>query len=447
MGASQAKAELGPAATKARLEVLDALRGFALCGILLINLPSMAWLMDSNEPVPGVRDGDSSTFVWWFGQLFVHGTMRGLFSLLFGASMLLFLAKAERGSATRAEANVLMLRRLFWLFMFGVVDMSILLWPGDILNIYAMAGLVALPFATARKRTLAIAAALVLIGVTAFMVSQQLPKRDILAQGPVLEAQASSGHALAPPDEKKLERWRKWQTGKYATGKDIAKERTARLGGYISNFVYLGKMSWEWLVDWKATLRWVFDAVGFMLVGMVLYRLGWLQAEAARRSYAMLALIGYGLGLPLRGIEALAEWRLFFGGGVHFWQFLVPALVMQTGRLLVTCGHVALFLWCWKAIGWKLAPLQALGRMAFSGYLMQSILGALAFSGFGLALWGKFDLTQIWLCAAVIWLIEIVLAMLWLSCFSMGPFEWIWRSLTYGRAPQLRAGQPQAVAT
>ena len=149
----------------ARLDVLDAIRGFALCGILLINIVNMGWLMDSDEPARGVRDGGLSTALWWVQSLLVHGNMRGLFSLLFGASMLLFLAKAERGSATSAEANRLMLRRLFWLFMFGVVDMSILLWPGDILNIYAIAGLIVLPFALAKPRTLAIGAAIALAGV------------------------------------------------------------------------------------------------------------------------------------------------------------------------------------------------------------------------------------------------------------------------------------------
>src|SRR3954468_23333222 len=184
---------LGPVAIKSRLEVLDAMRGFALCGILLINLPHMGWMMESDEPVRGVRELGGSTVLWWFGQLFVYGTMRGLFSLLFGASMLLFLAKAERGSATRAEANVLMLRRLFWLFMFGVVDMTLLLWPGDILSIYAIAGLVALPFTLARPRTLAIGALIAIVSVSTYLAAHQLPKRDMLAQGPALDARAAAG--------------------------------------------------------------------------------------------------------------------------------------------------------------------------------------------------------------------------------------------------------------
>src|SRR3954454_21040086 len=108
-----------------RVDVLDALRGFALCGILLVNLPHMSWLVNSRDPLPGVRDGGLSTAIWWLESLLVSGTMRGLFSMLFGASMLLFLAKAERGSVTRRTATGLMLRRLLSLFLFGLVDSTL----------------------------------------------------------------------------------------------------------------------------------------------------------------------------------------------------------------------------------------------------------------------------------------------------------------------------------
>jgi len=119
----------------------------------------------------------------------------------------------------------------------------------------------------------------------------------------------------------------------------------------------------------------------------------------------------------------------------QFSMFWLPAATLQAARLLVTLGHAGLFLWCWKKFNLRLAPLQALGRMAFTGYLGQSILAAVIFSGFGLALWGRLSLAEIWLTAAIIWAVEIAFAMAWLSRFSMGPFEWIWRSLTYGRRP------------
>jgi uncharacterized protein len=426
-------------ARTSRLAVVDALRGFALCGILLINLPHMGWLMAADEPVRGVRDGGASTILWWIENLLVSGTMRGLFSLLFGASMLLFLAKAERGSATPSEANQLMLRRLFWLFMFGVLDATLLLWPGDILQIYAMAGLLVLPFATARPRKLAISAAIVIAALSAFMVFQQWPKRQIIAEGPTLQARVAAGQPLSPSQQKDFDRWNHWQTGKFATPNEIATERAVRLGGYGGNLAHMSKLSWEWLIDWKATVRWVLDAVGFMLVGMLLFRLRWLQAEASRRTYLALIGIGYGAGLPLKAIGAVADWRLLMGEGPpHFWQFWLPAAVMQAARLLVTFGHLGLFLWCWKTFALKFAPLQALGRMAFS-YLLQSALGALAFSGFGLALWGRLSLVELWGLAAAIWAIEIVLAMSWLARFSMGPFERVWRALTYGWRLQPKA--------
>jgi uncharacterized protein len=433
-----------PVQRAARVDVLDAIRGFALCGILLINIPHMSWLMDLDEPVRGVRDGGPSTALWWVQMLLVNGNMRGLFSLLFGASMLLFLAKAERGSATRAEANRLMLRRLFWLFMFGVLDMTLLLWPQDILNIYAIAGLFVLPFATARPRTLAIAAATVIVGVSIYLAVHQLPKREIIADGPRLEAQAAAGQVLTAENQKELERWLEMRSGRLATPAEIATERTARLGSYAANLRYLSKISWDYLLDWVETLRWVFDAVAFMLVGMLLYRLGWLQAETSRRTYLLVALIGYGVGVPLKVFEASRDWHLMMGiASPDFSMFLLPAITMQTARLLVTLGHAGLFLWCWKAFNLRLIPLQALGRMAFTGYLGQSILAATIFSGFGLALWGRLSLAELWLTAAIIWAIEIAFAMAWLSRFSMGPFEWIWRTLTYGRAPALKLATPQ----
>jgi len=419
-----------------RLAVLDAIRGFALCGILLINLPHMAWLMASDEPVRAVRDGSFSTALWWVQMLLVNGNMRGLFSLLFGASMLLFLAKAGRGNVTPADARRLMLRRLFWLFMFGIIDMTVFLWPGDILSIYAVAGLLVLPFTTARPRTLAVAGLIAIGGVSTYLAVHQLPKREIILQGPALEARAVAGQTLSSDDRKKVESWREMKTGRLAKADEIASERAARLSGYAGNLRYLSSVSWKWSLDWKDDLRWVFDAVAFMLVGMLLFRVGWIQGEASRRAYLLVALGGYGLGVPLKTLEAVRDWHLMMGvAAPQFSMFWLPALTLQTARLLVTLGHAGLFLWCWKTFNLRLAPLQALGRMAFTNYLGQSILAAVTFSGFGLALWGRLSLAELWLTAAIIWALEIAFSMAWLSRFAMGPFEWVWRSLTYGRFP------------
>lgn len=118
----------------------------------------------------------------------------------------------------------------------------------------------------------------------------------------------------------------------------------------------------------------------------------------------------------------------------QFWQFWLPALTKQFARLFVTLGHVGAFVLVWKALQ-PLRPLQALGRMAFTGYLLQSLIAAVVFSGFGFSLWGTLNLVEVWVLAAIIWAIEIAFALIWLTRFRMGPFEWIWRMLTYWRYP------------
>ena len=418
-----------------RLDVLDAMRGFALCGILLINLQHMGWLIDTSTPVPGTRPGTASGAVWWVQMLLVEGTMRGLFSLLFGASMILFLSKAERGTTTRAEALKLMSRRLGWLFVFGVVNATILLWPGDILIIYALAGALVLPLWRARPRTLAASAAAIVIGLSLWSAYNQLPKRTFVEEGPLLEQQTASGVGFDQQQQAALDKWRDWQAKRLTPADEVERERRARLGSYSANVAYLSKVSWDWFWDMPATIRWVLDAASLMLVGMLLFRLCWLQGGASRRDYWALLVVGYGIGLPLKAIEAVADWTLYIQlGDPQFWHFILPALIRQPARLLVTLGHVGLFLLLWKAAA-PFRSLQALGRMAFTGYLLQSVLAAFAFSGFGLGLWGKVNLVELFLIAVVIWTVEIAFAVAWLARFSMGPFEWLWRALTYLRSP------------
>jgi uncharacterized protein len=368
-------------------------------------------------------------------MLLVEGTMRGLFSLLFGAGMILFLTSAERRSGTPAEGRRLMNRRLGWLFVFGVVNATVLLWPGDILIIYALAGILVLSFWRARPRLLGLAAGAVILGLSLWSASNQLPKQQWVEQGPSLEAQARAGAELGPQQRQNLEKWRQWQENRVNEPADVQAERAARLGSYAENFAFLANVSWEWFWDLRATSYWVLDAAALMLVGMLLFRLGWLQGDAARRTYWLLVLGGYGLGIPLKAIEASADWSLHVRmADPHFWQFILPPLTRQSARLLVTLGHLGLFLLVWKAIG-RMRPLQALGRMAFTNYLLQSLLAALVFSGFGLGLWGSLNLIELWLVAAAIWAIQMAFAVSWLRRFSMGPLEWVWRALTYGRAP------------
>ncbi len=428
-----------------RLEVLDAIRGIALCGILLVNLPHMGWLMDSARPhVPGMEWGPAAA-VWWVQQLFVQGTMRGLFSMLFGAGMILFLLKGEQGPVTPARARTLMLRRLFWLFVFGCIDATLLLWPGDILYVYALAGVLVLPLWRAGPRTLAISAAILIAGLSVWSTSNQLPRLEVIAAGPALEARAAAQTPLSKTEQETLTSWQRLKAGRPDKAEDVAKERAIRLGGYRDNLVFLSGVSWEWATE-VMSAWWVIDAATFMLIGMLLFRLGLLQGEADHRTYVLMVMLGYGIGVPLNAFGALMKWwMLTSAGGLADWQLLLPQLTMQPARLLVALGHLGIIHLAWRTRRRLFAPLQAFGRMAFTGYIGQSIIAALVFSGFGLGLWGRLDLAATWALALAMCIMQIAFAVMWLSHFRMGPLEWLWRTLTYGSRPRMNKAPAPAV--
>ena len=156
---------------------------------------------------------------------------------------------------------------------------------------------------------------------------------------------------------------------------------------------------------------------------------------------------GYGLGLPIRAWQSGLEWRAALGGfAPEPWQVWAPAVLSQWSRTLVTLGHLGLFHVLWRIAPMLFAPFKALGRMALTGYLGQSALAALAFSGFGLGLWGRLTWPGLLATAVAIMAIELVASAVWLTFFRMGPLEWIWRTLTYGKAPALLRSAPLAEA-
>lgn len=370
-----------------RIAAIDALRGFALIGIYFFNILVMGGPIDSERPASPASLSNPDWQIWWADGLFVRGAMRGLFSLLFGASTLLFLRREARGGA--------FLRRCGWLFLLGVVNSTLLLWPGDILIIYAIAGPVLLLLRDAKPLTLLFAAAVVTIALSAWQHHDAL---------------GASGGGGTP---------------------DLA-EQTARLGSYAANLAFMWRKSLEWTLD-VSTLRWVLDAVAFMLIGMALYRLNVLNAEARMPTYALMAVFGFGLGLPLRLWQG---WTAFANGGDYS---ALAEGTFQIGRLLMTLGWLGVFMPAWKTVPWRgvFAPLCALGRMALTGYLAQSAAAALIFSGFGLGLWNALGWPERWLIVPVVMSMLALFSTAWLKRFEMGPLEWLWRMLTFGRAPPL----------
>lgn len=381
-----------PVVPAERIASLDALRGLALCGILLINIFQMGGPIAMERPLAAPAPGEADWQVWTIAELFVTGTMRGLFSLLFGVGLLLFVGDTEDAERTR-----LYLRRLMLLLLFGVVDCTLLLWPGDILITYAAAGFVVLILHPLKPSGLLAAAATILLLVSVW--------------------DAVTALTIEPS-----------QTV-YTAGM-IAREGAARLGDYGQTLEYMSYVSWSWTVN-ALTYRWVADTAGMMLIGMVLHRTGMFEERGTDRIMVRIMAAGYVIGLALRLVHVVLIWSN--EGGPTFFS----ALVDQPGRLAMTLGHFALFQLFWRraAAPRAKALLAKMGRMALTLYLGQSLIAAFIFSGFGLGLWNHLSWPQLWLVALGIVAIEALFATLWFRAYRYGPIEWLWRWGTYGKRP------------
>lgn len=414
----------GPTAgvRRPRIMSLDVLRGTAVLGILLINIMGMGRELDispyyGHEPGPAGGWDPADQVIWWISQIFVEGTMRGLFTLLFGAGFIIFCGRTLTSSG-RADIRVLYLRRIFWLFMFGLVHMYILLWPGETLAIYGIAGLALLPFLRWKPRSLFVAGTAVLLATAVWSAvdARNAAADDVGEPTQLIQDQPLGDLGVRLPKSFELD---------VVAYRD---EILARRGGLAENLRHNFNVVNSWNFDWS-TFWWVLDAIGLMLIGAALMKSGIISAERSDRFYAMLALGGYLVGVPIN----LWETATVMAAGFQptFW----PEVTYQLGRIAVTAGHLGLILFIVKR-HWAPKVQQALaavGRMALTNYVAQTVIADLIFSGFGLGLYAFLERAELWALVMVIWAVQIAFSSWWLTHRAMGPLESLWRRLTYGR--------------
>ena len=176
----------------------------------------------------------------------------------------------------------------------------------------------------------------------------------------------------------------------------------------------------------------VWDVLGMMLLGMALFRLGILDGSRSLGFYLGMVAVGLGVGIPLNYWESLMQVNSDFA--IHWVPSARPTY--DLGRFLLAAGYIGLVLAIYKSDAAVTAKrcLQAVGRMALSNYLMQSLICNVLFLGVGFNLFNELSRPRIYLVVLAIWVFQIVFSLVWLSRFRFGPFEWLWRSLTYGKA-------------
>lgn len=431
-----------PVGAAERIQALDITRGFAVLGILLMNIWSFAGPQAIYDYPPAAADwGGAALQTWAIVHVLFEGSQRALFSMLFGAGMLLMVGRLQAGTPD-APVGRIYYRRIFLLMGFGLFDAFVLLWPADILLIYGLCGLLLFPLRRLGTRTLLVVAILVLaIPATLRTLEWQ---ETIALQTEFAETVAEL--AVDPTaadhlDEAATERLEKWATKEQRAHPDLDDpkiQESIRINssGAVGEFV-VARLKTSLILQIVVGLKsWFLDALGAMLLGMALYRAGVLTLQASRSTYMWLAVLGYGIGLPLAAWETGATIAADFDPVLQARNLIH----YDVRRIAVALGHLGtILLFCRTLPGSRVATrIAAVGRMALSNYLGQSILCGLIFYTVGFGLYGRFTGYYLYLVVVGVWAVQIAFSNWWLARYRFGPFEWIWRSLTYRKRQPLR---------
>ncbi len=417
-----------------RLVTLDALRGFAVMGILLRNvfvfgIPSSAYALPELWSGPGQWD----MFAWVFVDAGVDGTMRGLFSMLFGASALLLLEGSGQVGLTRVE---LYYRRALWLMLFGLVHAYLLLSPVDILFVYGLFGLMIYPLRNLQPRSLLAAAGVMIVASASIALAlavlapteeQAQSDQAFNMSGAVLQPVAAEQVAASSPESPGEDMVAEM------IAKDWADEVNDRREGYLYNLFALAASSFENHTSDLFKTHLV-DVGAFILIGMALFRMGVLSGARSTRFYIRTMVIGYLIGFGVNAAEI--AWQLSpveIEGMNADWT----SATYDIGRGGVAIGHMcAVILLCRTRVLASLAHLlQAAGRMALSNYVLQTLICTTLFFGHGLGLYGDLTHSKLLGLGLSVTAMLVLLSWAYLRVFRQGPLEWLLRRLIRWKRP------------
>ena len=399
-----------PVAETERLEAIDLLRGVAVLGILLVN---MQWFAMPNaaavNPYALGQPSQTDLTIWSAIELFAESKFITVFSLLFGAGVVLMTGRLEGRGVSPGRLHY---RRMAWLLVFGLVH-AYVLWHGDILVLYAVCGMLIYPLRRLSVRTLAA------LGIVAMAVG-------------TLSSLAGQLSWPSWSDEARLEWLNYWQPSTSA----IAAETAAFKGGWLAQEPWRAGFAAEFHIQDMLFFD-LWHVGGLMLIGMALLKSDVFTGRRTRRQYAVQAVLCLACGLPI------VAWGLYQFRALN-WRlpdslFIIP-LWNYWGSALVALGYIGLLLTIWKAgaIRGVTSRFASVGRTAFSCYILETVICTTIFYGHGLGLFGTVDRLQQLLLTIAIWIVLLVLAPVWLRRFRYGPLEWLWRSLTYGHGVPMR---------
>lgn len=428
-GASPALA--APVSQSERIVILDSLRGIAILGILLMNIPGFA-LPPPAYGDPSVMNewGTINFKTWYFIDWVLEGSQRALFSMLFGAGMILFISRQEKKLDGLWPADYFF-RRQLWLLVFGLFNAFVLLWFWDILFHYACLGMILFTFRRLSPKALFIAAAICLLLQTTRENVDFYRDKKMISKGEMIAAIDTTKTKLTDAQKEDLGAMTEFKQKFSAEGKKKYMEKSLRKvsGDYAGFYKFQSDRSFRTEVNYLYYGLW--DILLFMFLGMAFYKTGILTGNAPTRVYWLLFILGLGGGLLLSWCRLqpmidfkFDEFEYTKSGKFEYYEI---------SRAVRAIGIFGLIMLLYKSgwFKWLFALMRPVGQMAFTNYLMQSFLVGLYFYGIGFGMFGKLERHEIYYVVAAVWAMEIIWSHIWLRFFRFGPLEWLWRCLTY----------------
>ena len=398
---------------------LDAMRGFAVMGILAMNIIGFSmpeWAYVTPKAYSGETVADQ--IAWFFSFVFIDGKMRGLFSLLFGASMMLIIESAQAKGESAAKVHY---TRMFWLALFGLAH-YFFIWFGDILFLYASVGCVAFLFRNWEPRRL-IKWALIIFGLGFLLWALQFGGLQVM-----------QFFATMPGADPDLAKQYREIMDSPDFSLNVDRDLTLHRGPYGP--IVAAKAA-EWYAPLTLLLQTITETLPLMMIGMAMKKNGFITGEWVRADYARWAKKLVPAGLVMTGV--LAAWVASTG------YDLITSLAVFLAwgaipRLMVTVGYAALLIMLVGRLQGSafIARVAATGQAAFTNYLGTSIAMTTIFYGYGFGLFGYVNRVEVWAFVTGAWVVMLLWSKPWLERFRYGPLEWLWRSLARMKIQPMR---------
>ena len=408
-----------------RIQSLDIMRGFVLLGILLMNINSMGLAGAYGDPTVSGGNSGWNLATWITTNLSFEGTMRALFSLLFGVGMFIFMDRLEKKGAGINAANIYF-RRLIWLLIFGLIHGYLLLWTGEILYDYALMGFLVFSFRNLPPIKLTFIA-IVLFSIGSLWSYSDYKKDIKFIEDVALVKTYKLENKILSKELQKVDI--KWEELKYKRSPEgIADYNTNMRKGYLDVVAFLAPENKDSDKDWPYRYD-LWDILSMMLLGIALFKWNVLSAEKSYKFYSIMTVLGYLIGLSINYYEV----HSIMASNFSLLSFSKANITYDLGRVPVAIGHVgAIMLFCKLPIlNWLKISLAAVGKMALTNYIMHSLFAMFIFTGVGFGLFGTFQRFELLYIVFAIWIFQLIASPIWLKYYQYGPLEWIWRNLSY----------------